>query len=77
MIRNNGYIEKVKKIKNIKDDEIMTIGEVSAYLKISERIIVKLVEDGEIPYFTIGGHWRTRKADISDFIDTLIQGKRV
>jgi len=70
-------IKYIKKIENIKDDEIMTIGEVAAYLKISERIIVKLVEDGEIPCFTIGGHWRTRKIDISDFIETLIRGKRV
>ncbi|MBZ9689265.1 helix-turn-helix domain-containing protein [Clostridium estertheticum] len=47
----------------------MTIGEVAAYLKISEQIIIKLVKDGEIPSFRIGEHYRIKKSDIADFIE--------
>ena len=77
MAKNNEDIENIEKIENIKDDEIMTIGEVAAYFKISEQIIIKLVKDGEIPSFRIGEHWRIKKSDIGDFIERLMQGKRV
>jgi len=70
-------VEKVEKIQNIKDDEIMTIGEVAAYFKLSEQIIIKLVKDGEIPSFRIGEHYRIKQSDIGDFIEQLKQGKRV
>ncbi len=77
MAENNEDDEKVEKIENIKDDEIMTIGEIAAYLKISEQIIINLVKDGEIASFKIGEHYRIKKCDIADFIETLRQGKRV
>ena len=70
-------VEKLEKIENIKDDEIMTIGEVAAYFKLSEQIIIKLVKDGEIPSFRIGEHYRIKKSDIGEFVEQLRQGKRV
>ena len=70
-------VGKNEKIENIKDDEIMTIGEVAAYFKLSEQIIIKLVKDGEMPSFRIGEHYRIKKSDIGDFIEQLKQGKRV
>ncbi|MBU3179731.1 helix-turn-helix domain-containing protein [Clostridium psychrophilum] len=75
--KENGKIENVEKIENINDDEIMTIGEIAAYLKISEQIIINLVKNGEIASFKIGGHYRVKKRDIGDFIESLRQGKRV
>jgi len=77
MADNNEDNDKVEKIENIKDDEIMTIGEIAAYLKISEQIIINLVKDGEIASFKIGEHYRVKKSDIGDFIETLKKGKRV
>lgn len=75
--KENGKIENVEKIENINDDEIMTIGEIAAYLKISEQIIINLVKNGEIASFKIGEHYRVKKSDIGDFIESLRQGKRV
>lgn len=77
MSNNQEEIDKIEKIENIKDDEIMTIGEVAAYFKLSEQIIIKLVKDGEIPSFRIGEHYRIKKSDIGEFIEQLKQGKRV
>lgn len=74
---NDEKVEKVETIENIKDDEIMTIGEIAAYLKISEQIIINLVKDGEIASFKIGEHYRVKKSDIAEFIELLRQGKRV
>lgn len=73
----NDDVEKIEKIENIKDDEIMTLGEVAAYFKIDQQSIINLVQEGEIPAFRIGEHWRIKKSDIGSFIDELIKGKRV
>jgi excisionase family DNA binding protein len=56
------------------DDEIMTLGQVAAYFKISEQIIINMVKEGEISAFRIEDHWRIRKSDINDFIEVLNKG---
>ena len=58
---------------DVMDDEIMTLGQVAAYFKISEQIIINLLKEGEIPAFRIEDHWRIRKSDINDFIEFLIK----
>ncbi|MEW9097273.1 MAG: helix-turn-helix domain-containing protein [Clostridiaceae bacterium] len=54
-----------------KTDEIMTITEVAEYLKISEVTTYKLVQEGKMPAFKIGRHWRVKKSDLTEFIETL------
>ncbi len=39
-------------------DEILTIKEVAAYLKLNEKTAYRLVLDGKIPGFKVGGSWR-------------------
>ena len=63
--------EKVEKIEDIKDDEIMTVGEVGSYFKIGEQSALKLVVDGEIPAFKIGEHWRINKSELAKYIEKL------
>lgn len=60
-----------------KNDEIMTVNEVAEYLKISEVTTYKLVQEGKIPAFKIGRHWRVEKRDLSEFIDKLKRGERL
>lgn len=49
------------------DDEIMTIKEVAAYLKLNEKTTYKLVADGKIPGFKAGGSWRFRREEIVEW----------
>ena len=49
-------------------DNIMTIKEVSEYLKIKEKTAYALVAKGEIPGFKVGGSWRFRKGEIDKWI---------
>lgn len=58
-----------------KDDQIMTINDVAEYLKISEVTTYKLVQDGKIPAFKIGRHWRVKRDDLSEFIEKLKRGE--
>jgi len=50
------------------DSDIMTIKEVSSYLKLNEKTAYRLVLDGKIPGFKVGGAWRFRKKQIDEWI---------
>ena len=50
-------------------DDIMTIKEVAAFLKIKEKTAYRLVADGKIPGFKVGGSWRFRRGEIESWID--------
>jgi len=44
--------------------DIMTIKEVSEYLKLTEKTAYRLAAEGKIPGFKVGGSWRFRSEDI-------------
>ena len=49
------------------DDEIITIKDVAAYLKLNEKTAYRLVLDGKIPGFKVGGSWRFRREEIIEW----------
>ena len=48
--------------------EILTISEVSEYLKVAERTLYRLAAAKKIPAFKVGGTWRFSLADIDRWI---------
>ena len=50
-------------------DDVLTIDELSVYLKISKSTLYKLVREGKIPCQKIGRHWRFRKETIDKWLD--------
>ncbi|MCI3918852.1 helix-turn-helix domain-containing protein [Paenibacillus sp. TRM 82003] len=59
------------------EPEIMTIAQVAKYLQISEITTYKLVNEGRIPGFKIGRHWRVKKEDLTEVIERLKRGERL
>ncbi len=55
------------------ETDIMTIKEVAEYLKLKEKTAYKLVAEGKIPGFKVGGSWRFRKREIEDWIEKQSQ----
>lgn len=51
------------------DDEILTIQEIAAFLKIKEKTAYDLAAKGRLPGFKVGGAWRFRRSDIEHWID--------
>ncbi len=47
--------------------DIMTIREVADYLKLTEKTAYRLVAEGKIPGFKVGGSWRFRRDEIENF----------
>ncbi len=51
------------------DDAILTIPEVAALLRISEKSAYKLAQAGELPAFKVGNQWRLRRVELDAWID--------
>ena len=45
-------------------DDILSLNELSGYLKIPKSTLYKLSEAGKIPSFKAGGQWRFDKTEI-------------
>ncbi len=56
------------------DSDIMTIKEVSTYLKLKEKTTYRLTLEGKLPAFKVGASWRFRKADIDSWIKKQTEG---
>ena len=48
---------------------VLTIEELSVYLKIPKSTLYKLVREGKVPSQKVGRHWRFRKAAIDRWLD--------
>ena len=46
------------------NEGVLTLAEVAAYLKVTERTICRLAGAKKIPAFKVGGVWRFSRADI-------------
>lgn len=71
--------EEDQKVYRKKADypEIMTVSQVAEYFQISEMTTYKLVQEGAIPAFKLGRHWRVSKDDLDEFIEKLKRGERI
>ncbi|WP_133130220.1 helix-turn-helix domain-containing protein [Legionella yabuuchiae] len=49
-------------------EEIFTLKELSAYLKLAEKTGYRLASEGKIPGFKVGGSWRFRRSEIDSWI---------
>jgi excisionase family DNA binding protein len=49
-------------------EEVLTISEEAAYLKVTERTIYRLAGTKKIPAFKVGGVWRFARTDIDLWI---------
>lgn len=54
-------------------NEIMTIEEVAAYLRVSERTVYDWASKGELPGGKIGTSWRFRRGDIEGWVDDRLK----
>jgi len=50
-------------------DELLTLEELSKYLKLSKPTLYKMVEKGKIPALKIANQWRFKKEDINIWIE--------
>jgi len=51
------------------EDEVLTMKEVAALLKIGEKTAYTMAQQGKLPGFKVGGQWRFRRADLEKWMD--------
>ena len=55
--------------------DIMTIREVAACLKLTEKTAYRLAAEGKIPGFKVGGSWRFKRSMIEKWIESEMNRK--
>jgi len=49
-------------------DEVMTLGEVASYLRVSEKTVLRMIRDGRVPCARVAGQWRFLRTVIDDWL---------
>ena len=57
-------------------DSVLTIDELSVYLKIAKSTAYKLAQEGKLPGQKVGRHWRFRKETIDRWLDENREERR-
>ena len=55
-------------------DEVLTIKEVAALLKLAEKTVYAMAQTGEIPAFKIRGQWRLKRTELDQWMDAQPRG---
>ena len=50
------------------EDEILTLRELAAYLRVNPRTVYRLLAERRVPAFRVGHAWRFRKRDIDEWM---------
>lgn len=50
-------------------DSVMTIDDLSTYLKVAKSTLYKLAQEGKLPGQKVGRHWRFRKETVDRWLD--------
>ncbi|EJL6725687.1 helix-turn-helix domain-containing protein [Vibrio sp. B513a] len=50
-------------------DQILTLKEMAAYLKLAEKTAYRLASEGKLPGFKVGGSWRFKREDLEAWIE--------
>lgn len=56
------------------NDEVLTIKEVAALLKLAEKTVYSMAQQGEIPAFKVRGQWRIRRSELDRWMDKQPRG---
>ncbi len=57
-------------------DEILTVLEVAALLKVADKTVYTMAQQGELPAFKVRGQWRFRRTDIDGWIQAQTTASR-
>ena len=49
-------------------DRILTIKDVAAILKLAEKTVYSMAQNGELPAFKVRGQWRIRGVDFDQWV---------
>ncbi|HPF35458.1 MAG TPA: helix-turn-helix domain-containing protein [Candidatus Krumholzibacteria bacterium] len=51
-------------------DNLMTLAEVAAYLRLSKDTVYRMASAGRLPASKVGSQWRFRRDDVEQWLET-------
>ncbi len=57
-------------------DEILTIRDVAALLKLADKTVYSMAQRGELPAFKVRGQWRIRRVDLDRWVEQQLGEQR-
>ena len=49
-------------------DQVLTIKDIATILKLAEKTVYSMAQDGELPAFKVRGQWRIRRVDFDKWM---------
>jgi excisionase family DNA binding protein len=56
------------------EDLVLTIKDVAVILKLADKTVYSMAQDGELPAFKIRGQWRIRRVDFEKWVAQRAEG---
>ena len=56
-------------VRLIQMDNLMTLAEVAAYLRLSKDTVYRMASSGKLPASKVGSQWRFRKGDVDQWLE--------
>ena len=53
---------------HMNDDQVLTIRDIAEILKLAEKTVYSMAQDGELPAFKVRGQWRIRRVDFDEWM---------
>jgi len=61
------------KLETVAFDEIMTLPEIAEFLKIGEKTVTRMAQEGKLPGAKIGGQWRFMREIVKEWLTRQMQ----
>ncbi len=58
------------------NDQVFTVDELAAYLKVSKSTLYKLLAEGKVSGQKVGRHWRFSKAAVDRWLEEPMSGRK-
>jgi len=55
-------------VADLSNDDVLTVSEVAAYLKVNERTVYRLASAKRMPGFKVGTSWRFKRTELEAWI---------
>jgi excisionase family DNA binding protein len=52
----------------VNHDQVLTIKEIAEILKLADKTVYSMAQDGELPVFKVRGQWRIRRVDFEGWM---------
>ncbi len=55
--------------KNLQSIRLLTLSEAAELLHVSTRTLHRMIRNGELPAFKVGGQWRMRESQLQQWVE--------